>query len=73
MPACILSITTNYAHRLGHGLMRVQENESFESLEMCDTLTNGWEEKRCYGRVFMENVVDKDNPVHPSTDLCVKV
>jgi len=59
----------NCAHGLGHGFMRIQENELFESLEMCDVLTDGWEEKRCYGGVFMENVVDKDNPVHPSKYL----
>ena len=59
----------NCAHGLGHGFMRVQENELFGSLEMCDTLTDDWEEKRCYGGVFMENVVDKDNPIHPSKYL----
>jgi hypothetical protein len=59
----------NCAHGLGHGFMRVQENELFGSLEMCDVLTDGWEEKRCYGGAFMENVVDKDNPVHPSKYL----
>lgn len=59
----------NCAHGLGHGFMRVQENELFGSLEMCDVLTDGWEERRCYGGVFMENVVDKDNPVHPSKYL----
>ena len=59
----------NCAHGLGHGFMRIQENELLESLEMCDTLTDGWEEKRCYGGVFMENMVDKDNLVHPSKYL----
>jgi hypothetical protein len=59
----------NCAHGLGHGFMRVQENDLFGSLKMCDVLTDGWEEKRCYGGVFMENVVDKDNPVHPSKYL----
>ena len=59
----------NCAHGLGHGFMRVQENELFGSLEMCDALTDDWEAKRCYGGVFMENVVDEDNPVHPSKYL----
>ncbi len=59
----------NCAHGLGHGFMRVQENELFESLEMCDMLANDWERERCYGGVFMENVVDRDNPVHPSKYL----
>ncbi len=59
----------NCAHGLGHGFMRVQENELFESLEMCDELTDRWESNRCYGGVFMENVIDEDNPVHPSKYL----
>ena len=59
----------NCAHGLGHGFMRLQENELFESLEMCDMLTDDWERERCYGGVFMENVVDRDNPVHPSKYL----
>ena len=59
----------NCAHGLGHGFMRIQENELYESLKMCDTLTDDWERKRCYGGVFMENVIDRDNPVHPSKYL----
>ncbi len=59
----------NCAHGLGHGFMRVQENELFESLGMCDALADTWERNRCYGGVFMENSVDKDHPVHPSKFL----
>jgi hypothetical protein len=59
----------NCAHGLGHGFMRLQENELFESLEMCDKLSDDWERERCYGGVFMENVVDRDNPVHLSKYL----
>ncbi len=59
----------NCAHGLGHGFMRVQENELFESLRMCDALADDWERQRCYGGVFMENVVDRDSPVHPSKYL----
>ena len=59
----------NCAHGLGHGFMGLQENELFESLETCDTLKDGWERTRCYGGVFMENVVAKDNSSHPSKYL----
>lgn len=59
----------NCAHGLGHGFMRVQENELFKSLDMCDALSDSWERNRCYGGVFMENVVDEGHPVHPSKYL----
>jgi hypothetical protein len=59
----------NCAHGLGHGFMGVQENELFESLESCDTLTDDWERNRCYGGVFMENVITRNNPGHPSKYL----
>ncbi len=57
------------AHGLGHGFMGVLENELFESLEVCDTLNDGWEREACYGGVFMENVMAMDNPSHPSKYL----
>lgn len=59
----------NCAHGLGHGFMGIQENELFDSLETCDALTDPWERERCYGGVFMENVVTKDDPEHPSKYL----
>jgi hypothetical protein len=59
----------NCAHGLGHGFMRVQDNELFKALDMCDALSDRWERNRCYGGVFMENVVDEDHPVHPSKFL----
>ncbi len=49
--------------------MNIRENDLFESLETCDMLTDGWERERCYGGVFMENVVNRDNPAHPSKYL----
>ncbi len=59
----------NCAHGLGHGFMSIHENELFESLQTCDTLADGWERKRCYGGVFMENVIASNNPNHPSKYL----
>jgi hypothetical protein len=57
------------AHGLGHGFMGVYENELFESLKACDALTDLWESNACYSGVFMENIVARDNPSHPSKYL----
>ncbi len=57
------------AHGLGHGFMGIQENELFESLEMCDALTDGWEKEPCYAGVFMQNMMAQDDPSHPSKYL----
>ncbi len=59
----------NCAHGLGHSFMNMKDNELFDSLETCDALADRWERNRCYGGVFMENVVAKDNPGHPSKYL----
>ncbi len=59
----------NCAHGLGHGFMVIQDNELFDSLETCDTLADSWEVNRCYGGVFMENVITRNNPSHPSKYL----
>ena len=61
----------NCAHGLGHGFMGIQERDLFESLETCDELADEWERKRCYGGVFMENVVAKNNSGHSSRYLKV--
>jgi hypothetical protein len=59
----------NCAHGLGHAFMGVLDNELFESLQLCDALTDGWEREACYGGVFMENVMTTDDPNHPSKYL----
>jgi hypothetical protein len=59
----------NCAHGLGHGFMGLYENEVFESLEACDALSDEWEREQCSGGVFMENVIDEDNPSNPSKYL----
>ncbi len=59
----------NCVHGLGHGFMGIQNNELFTSLEVCDTMTNDWERESCYSGAFMENIMAKDNPSHPSKEL----
>ncbi len=59
----------NCAHGLGHGFMGILDNDLFDSLRTCDGLRDVWERQRCYGGVFMENVVARDNPGHPSRYL----
>jgi hypothetical protein len=59
----------NCAHGMGHGFMGLYGNEVFESLEACDALSEGWEREKCSGGVFMENVIDEDNPSNPSKYL----
>ena len=59
----------NCAHGMGHGFMGLFQNEVFESLEACDALSDEWERKQCSGGVFMENVIDEDNPDNPSKYL----
>ena len=59
----------NCAHGIGHGLMGLYQNELFESLEACDALSDDFERDQCSGGVFMENVMDEDNPSNPSKYL----
>src|SRR5919206_1926314 len=59
----------NCAHGIGHGLMGLYQNELFESLEGCDALSDGWERDQCSGGVFMENIIDENNPSNPSKYL----
>lgn len=53
----------NCVHGLGHGLMAINNDELFESLALCDSLTGSWEKSSCYGGVFMENIII-DNKNH---------
>ncbi len=54
----------NCVHGLGHGLMLVKNNELFQALELCNRLSDTWEQDSCYGGVFMENVMSEINPDH---------
>lgn len=47
----------NCVHGLGHGVMAVTNDELFESLEICDALTDSWERASCWSGVFMENII----------------
>ena len=58
----------NCVHGLGHGFMAVTKNELFQSLDLCEKLTGGWEKESCYGGVYMENVMT-DNRTHFSKYL----
>ncbi len=53
----------NCVHGLGHGLMAMTDDELFDSLKFCDTLSGSWNQQSCYGGVFMENVI-VDNKNH---------
>ena len=59
----------NCAHGIGHGLMGLYQNELFESLEGCGALTDAFERDQCSGGVFMENILDENNPSNPSKYL----
>jgi hypothetical protein len=59
----------NCAHGLGHGFMGLYQNELFEALQACDPLPEEWEREHCSGGVFMQNMMDEDNPSNPSKYL----
>lgn len=59
----------NCVHGLGHGLMGVTYSQLYESLAACDAYSEAWERESCYGGVFMENIMARDNPHHPSIYL----
>lgn len=61
----------NCVHGLGHGVMTITENELFESLKACDTVTDSWNRTSCYGGVFMENIMSDPatNPQHTTAYL----
>lgn len=47
----------NCVHGLGHGVMAVNDNELFDSLEVCDNIIGTWERSSCWSGAFMENVI----------------
>jgi hypothetical protein len=59
----------NCAHGLGHGFMGLYQNDLFESLDACGYLSDRFERDQCSGGVFMQNVMDEDNPSTPSKHL----
>ncbi|OGE78252.1 MAG: hypothetical protein A2751_03820 [Candidatus Doudnabacteria bacterium RIFCSPHIGHO2_01_FULL_46_14] len=58
----------NCVHGLGHGVMAIYDNELFESLEVCDKVSDSWERSSCWSGAFMENVI-VDNKYHFSKYL----
>ncbi len=47
----------NCVHGIGHGVMAITQDQLFDSLKLCDSLTGWWEQNSCYGGVFMENII----------------
>jgi len=58
----------NCVHGLGHGVMAITRGQLFEALDLCNNLAGLWEQRSCYGGVFMENVMN-DNRGHGTTFL----
>jgi hypothetical protein len=46
----------NCVHGMGHGFMAVFGSDVFQSLAACDVLPDEWEQRHCYGGVFMQNL-----------------
>jgi hypothetical protein len=61
----------NCVHGLGHGVMSISDNELFDSLKSCDSITDSWNRSSCIGGVFMENVMSDPatNPTHTTKYL----
>ena len=59
----------NCVHGMGHGFMAVFQSDVFQSLSGCDVLTDPWEQRHCYGGVFMENLSAIGHSSRPSTHL----
>jgi hypothetical protein len=59
----------NCVHGLGHGIMDIKDGDLQVSLATCDLLTDNWEQKSCYGGVFMQNVMDELDDDHGKPDF----
>jgi hypothetical protein len=46
----------NCVHGMGHGFMAVFDADVFQSLSACDVLPDEWEQRHCYGGVFMQSL-----------------
>jgi hypothetical protein len=47
----------NCTHGMGHGILDVTHDDLFRSLDICGLLSVSAERERCYGGVFMENII----------------
>jgi hypothetical protein len=59
----------NCVHGLGHGTMLVTEYELFEALEVCNMISDSWEQTSCWGGAFMENIMADANEMHDTKYL----
>ena len=67
----------NCAHGIGHGFMLVLRGDLPAALQTCDTLRDSWEQRSCYGGVFMQNVMAlgrsrylrRGDPLYPCGEL----
>ncbi len=67
----------NCAHGIGHGFMLALDGELPAALETCDGLADRWEQRSCYGGVFMQNVMTLSDskylrprdPLYPCPEL----
>jgi len=71
-------------HGLGHGLSVRFDNEIYQALAICERLVDGYQQKSCYGGVFMENYVanpaaghvskylNSDDPIAPCNKVAEK-
>jgi hypothetical protein len=59
----------NCVHGMGHGFMAVYDDDLTRSLAGCDALTREWEQRHCYGGVFMENLTSFGKSLDPRGSL----
>lgn len=60
----------NCVHGMGHGLMAVEGDNLFKSLDICNSgYKDTWEQDSCFSGVFMENVMNEINPGQHSNYL----
>ena len=67
----------NCAHGIGHGFLLVLDGDLPGALDTCDKLGDSWEQRSCYGGVFMQNVMGLSksrylrprDPLYPCAEL----
>jgi len=67
----------NCAHGIGHGFLLVLRGDLPRALQTCDALADSWEQRSCYGGVFMQNVMTlgrskylrPSEPLYPCAEL----
>lgn len=59
----------NCVHGMGHGILAIQDDNLFSSLETCNGYMDSWQQDSCFSGVFMENVMNEVNPGKTSAYL----